>query len=78
VPTSTSTPQWRLIGNVNVVVVRRHQHVLEYLRNQGNISRFIGTDISAAVQYRPSVCFAVASPQACGGRVRRFTGAVGR
>ena len=46
------TPQWRLIGNVSWLSFG-NTSVLEYLRNQGNVSRFIGTDISAAVQYRP-------------------------
>ena len=45
-------PQWRLIGNVSLLSFG-NTSVLEYLRNQGNISRFLGTDISAAVQYRP-------------------------
>lgn len=46
------TPQWRLIGNVSWLSFG-DTSVLEYLRNQGNISRSIGTDISVAVQYRP-------------------------
>ena len=46
------TPQWRLIGNVSWLSFG-DTSVLEYLRNQGGISRFLGTDISAAVQYRP-------------------------
>ena len=46
------TPQLRLIGNVSWLSFG-NTSVLEYLRNQGGISRFIGTDISAAVQYRP-------------------------
>ncbi len=45
-------PQWRLIGNVSWLSFG-DTSVLEYLRNQGGVSRFIGTDISAAVQYRP-------------------------
>jgi hypothetical protein len=45
-------PQWRLIGNVSWLTFG-NTSVLEYLRNQGSISRFLGTDISAAVQYRP-------------------------
>jgi hypothetical protein len=45
-------PQWRLIGNVSLLSFG-DTSVLKYLRNQGGISRFIGTDISAAVQYRP-------------------------
>jgi hypothetical protein len=46
------TPHWRLIGNVSWLSFG-NTSVLEFLRNQGSISRFIGTDISAAVQYRP-------------------------
>jgi len=46
------TPQWRLIGNISWLSFG-NTSVLEYLRNQGGISRFLGTDISAAVQYRP-------------------------
>lgn len=45
-------PQWRLVGNISWLSFG-NTSVLEYLRNQGNISRSIGTDISLAVQYRP-------------------------
>jgi hypothetical protein len=46
------TPQWRLIGNVNWLSFG-DTSTLEYLRNQGNISRDIGVDMSLALQYRP-------------------------
>lgn len=46
------TPQWRLIGNLSWLSFI-DTTVLGYLRNQGNISRSLGTDISLAVQYRP-------------------------
>lgn len=45
-------PQWRLIGNVSLLSFM-HTSSLEYLRNQAGIARFLGTDISVAVQYRP-------------------------
>lgn len=45
-------PQVRLIGNINRLQFD-DTSVLRYLRNQANISRDIGTDISVAVQYRP-------------------------
>lgn len=46
------TPQWRLIGNINWLTLG-DTAVLQYLRNQGGISRQLGTDVSVAVQYRP-------------------------
>ncbi len=45
-------PQWRLIGNVSWLTLG-DTSALEYLRNQGNIARQLGTDISLALQYRP-------------------------
>jgi hypothetical protein len=46
------TPQLRLIGNVNWLSFG-DTSTLEYLRNQSNISRDIGIDMSLALQYRP-------------------------
>ena len=46
------TPQVRLSGNVSWLTLG-DTSVLEYLRNQGNIRRQLGTDISVALQYRP-------------------------
>ena len=46
------TPHWRLIGNVSWLSFV-NTRVLSYLRNQGSISRQLGTDISLALQYRP-------------------------
>jgi len=46
------TPQWRLIGNLNWLSFA-DTSALEVLRNQGNISRDIGLDMSLALQYRP-------------------------
>jgi hypothetical protein len=46
------TPRWRLIGNLNELWFS-NTTVLSVLRNQGNIDRNIGTDLSVAVQYRP-------------------------
>ena len=46
------TPQWRLLGNVSWLSFG-NSAVLEYLRNQGGVSRQLGTDLSVAVQYRP-------------------------
>lgn len=46
------TPQWRLIGNVSRLAFV-NTSTLSVLRNQGPISRDIGTDVSVAVQYRP-------------------------
>ncbi len=46
------TPQWRLIGNLNWLSFA-DTSALEVLRNQGNISRDIGLDLSLALQYRP-------------------------
>ncbi len=45
-------PEWRLIGNLNWLSFG-HTSTLEYLRNQGGISRDIGLDLSLALQYRP-------------------------
>ncbi|MCP5282668.1 MAG: hypothetical protein H6930_13910 [Rhodoferax sp.] len=45
-------PQWRLIGNLNWLSFG-DTSTLEYLRNQSNISRDIGIDMSLALQYRP-------------------------
>lgn len=45
-------PQWRVIGNVSWLSFG-DTSVLEYLRNQGGIPRFLGTDISVGLQYRP-------------------------
>src|ERR1700674_4622032 len=46
------SPRWRVIGNLNQLWFA-NTTVLSVLRNQGNIDRDLGTDISAAVQYRP-------------------------
>jgi hypothetical protein len=46
------TPHLRLIGNLNWLSFA-DTSVLEVLRNQGNISRDIGVDMSVALQYRP-------------------------
>jgi hypothetical protein len=46
------TPQLRLIGNVSWLSFESTK-VLQVLRNQANIARDIGTDMSVAVQYRP-------------------------
>ena len=46
------TPRWRLIGNVNQLWFANTSS-LSVLRNQGTISRNLGTDVSVAVQYRP-------------------------
>ncbi|HEY1437583.1 MAG TPA: SH3 domain-containing protein [Casimicrobiaceae bacterium] len=46
------SPRWRAIGNLNQLWFA-NTTVLSVLRNQGNIDRNLGTDISAAVQYRP-------------------------
>jgi hypothetical protein len=46
------TPRWRLIGNLNELWFA-NTTVLSVLRNQGNIDRNIGTDLSAAIQFRP-------------------------
>lgn len=46
------TPRWRLIGNLNQLWFV-NTTVLSVLRNQGNIDRNLGTDLSVAVQYRP-------------------------
>jgi len=46
------TPQLRLIGNLNWLAFG-DTSALEVLRNQGNISRDIGLDMSLALQYRP-------------------------
>jgi hypothetical protein len=46
------TPRWRLIGNLNQLWFANTSS-LSVLRNQGTISRTVGTDLSVAVQYRP-------------------------
>jgi hypothetical protein len=46
------SPRWRAIGNINQIWFA-DTAVLSALRNQGNIDRSLGTDVSAAVQYRP-------------------------
>ena len=46
------TPRWRLIGNLNQLWFNNTSS-LSVLRNQGTISRSLGTDVSVAVQYRP-------------------------
>jgi hypothetical protein len=46
------TPRWRLIGNVNQLWFANTSS-LSVLRNQGTISRNVGTDVSVALQYRP-------------------------
>jgi len=46
------TPQVRVIGNLNQLWFANTSS-LSVLRNQGTISTSIGTDLSAAVQYRP-------------------------
>ncbi len=46
------SPRWRAIGNLNQLWFA-NTTVLSVLRNQGNIDRNLGTDISAALQYRP-------------------------
>jgi hypothetical protein len=46
------TPRWRLIGNLNQLWFANTSS-LSVLRNQGTISRSLGTDVSVAVQYRP-------------------------
>jgi hypothetical protein len=46
------TPRWRLIGNLNELWFA-NTAALSVLRNQGTIDKSIGTDLSAAVQFRP-------------------------
>ncbi len=46
------TPRWRVIGNLNQLWFANTSS-LSVLRNQGTISRTVGTDVSMAVQYRP-------------------------
>jgi hypothetical protein len=46
------TPRWRLIGNVNQLWFVNTSS-LSVLRNQAEIDRTLGTDVSVAVQYRP-------------------------
>jgi len=46
------SPRWRVIGNLNEIWFA-NTTVLSVLRNQGNIDRSLGTDVSAALQYRP-------------------------
>ena len=45
-------PELRLTTNINHLSFADTSN-LEFLRNQGGIARFLGTDISVAVQYRP-------------------------
>jgi len=46
------TPHWRAIANVNQLWFNNTSS-LSVLRNQGDIDRNLGTDVSVAVQYRP-------------------------
>ncbi len=46
------TPRWRAIANLNQLWFNNTSS-LSVLRNQGDIDRDLGTDISVAVQYRP-------------------------
>ncbi len=46
------TPRWRLIGNLNQLWFASTSS-LSVSRNQGTVSRTVGTDVSMAVQYRP-------------------------
>ncbi len=46
------TPRWRLVGNLNQLWFDNTSS-LSVLRQQGTISRSLGTDASVAVQYRP-------------------------
>ncbi len=46
------TPRWRLVGNLNELWFANTSS-LSVLRNQGTISRSVGTDVSIALQYRP-------------------------
>ena len=46
------TPRVRVIGNLNQLWFA-NTTVLSVLRNQGEISTNLGTDVSAAIQYRP-------------------------
>ena len=46
------TPRWRAIANVNQLWFNNTSS-LSVLRNQGDIDRGLGTDVSVAVQYRP-------------------------
>jgi hypothetical protein len=46
------TPRWRLVGNLNQLWFANTSS-LSVLRQQGTISRSLGTDASVAVQYRP-------------------------
>jgi hypothetical protein len=46
------TPRLRAIANVNQIWFNNTSS-LSVLRNQGNIDRNLGTDVSVAVQYRP-------------------------
>ena len=46
------TPRWRAIANVNQLWFSNTSS-LAVLRNQGDIDKGLGTDISVAVQYRP-------------------------
>ncbi|MEP7181653.1 MAG: SH3 domain-containing protein [Betaproteobacteria bacterium] len=47
------TPRVRVIGNLNQLWFA-NTAVLSVLRNQGEISNELGTDVSAAIQYRPN------------------------
>ncbi|MFM9879466.1 MAG: hypothetical protein ACKVOO_03540 [Burkholderiaceae bacterium] len=46
------SPQVRLLGNISSISFA-DTSVLQYLRNQANVPRHLGTDLSLAVQYRP-------------------------
>jgi hypothetical protein len=46
------TPRWRAIANLNQLWFNNTSS-LSVLRNQGDIDRNFGTDVSVAVQYRP-------------------------
>ena len=46
------TPRWRAIANLNQLWFNNTSS-LSVLRNQGDIDRTLGTDISVAIQYRP-------------------------
>jgi hypothetical protein len=45
-------PRWRAIANVNELWFNNTSS-LSVLRNQGDIDKSLGTDVSVAVQYRP-------------------------
>lgn len=46
------TPEWRLIANLSLLSMGNPK-VLEVLRSQGRLARFLGTDVSIALQHRP-------------------------